>query len=75
MDKGLTVPKWMLIVWQKIPQMKCPRTYLPNVSAQDQNIWISKKKSLLGVRNPWFPPLHNGVDSILEGIFYFHSST
>ena len=21
MDKGLTVPKWMLIVWKKIPQM------------------------------------------------------
>ena len=20
-DKGLTVPKWVLIVWQKIPQM------------------------------------------------------
>ena len=21
MDKGLTVPKWVMIVWQKIPQM------------------------------------------------------
>jgi hypothetical protein len=21
MDKGLTVPKWVLIVWPKIPQM------------------------------------------------------
>jgi hypothetical protein len=28
MDKGLTVPKWMLIVWPKIPQMP------QNLSAQ-----------------------------------------
>ena len=28
MDKGLTVPKWVLMVWQKIPQMP------QNVSAQ-----------------------------------------
>ena len=28
MDKGLTVPKWVLIVWPKIPQM------LQNLSAQ-----------------------------------------
>ena len=27
-DKGLTAPKWMLIVWSKIPQM------LQNLSAQ-----------------------------------------
>ena len=28
MDKGLTVPKWVLIVWPKIPQMP------QNLSAQ-----------------------------------------
>ena len=28
MDKGLTVPKWVLIVWLKIPQMS------QNLSAQ-----------------------------------------
>ena len=40
MDKGLTVQKWMLIVWPKIPQM--PK----NLSAQAQKVWISMKKRL-----------------------------
>ena len=44
MDKGLTVPKWLLIVWPKI-YPKCPSIYLPNLSAQAQ-------KALLGVRGP-----------------------
>ena len=35
MDKGPTVPKWVLIVWPKVPQM-C-RIYLPNLSSQSQN--------------------------------------
>ena len=38
MDKGLIVPKWVLIVWQKIPQMPhnlsaqfvCPRPKVLN---------------------------------------------
>ena len=40
MDKGLTVPKWVLIVWQEIPQMP------QNLSAQAQKFWISRKKKL-----------------------------
>jgi hypothetical protein len=47
MDKGLTVPKWVLIVWPKIPQM--PQIYLPNLSAQAQNFGISMKKSFRGL--------------------------
>ena len=39
MNKGLTVPKWVLTVWPKIPQM--PQNYLPNLSAQSQKFWIS----------------------------------
>ena len=35
MDKGLTVPKWVLIVRPKIPQS--PRFYLPNF------FWASPK--------------------------------
>jgi hypothetical protein len=35
MDKGLTLPKWVLIVWQKIPQMP------QNLSAQF--VWPSPK--------------------------------
>ena len=35
MDKGLTVPKWVLIVWPKIPQMP------QNLSAQF--VWPSPK--------------------------------
>ena len=50
MDKGLTVPKWVLVNCQKIPQ--CPKLYLPNLSAQAQKFGISmKKKASLGVRS------------------------
>ena len=41
MDKGLTVAKWVLIVWPKIPQM-------PHLSAQAQKFWISMKKGFIG---------------------------
>ena len=44
MDKGLTVPKWVLIVWLKILQM--PKNLFPNLSAQAQKFWISMKKRL-----------------------------
>ena len=37
MDKGLTVPKWVLKVRPKMPQ---------NLSAQAQKLWISMKKRL-----------------------------
>ena len=46
MDKGLTVPKWVLIVQMKNP--KCPRIYLPNLSAQAQKFWILMKKGFIG---------------------------
>ena len=42
MDKGLTVPKWVLIVWPKIPPIP------QNLSAQVQNFWISMKKGFIG---------------------------
>ena len=41
MDKGPTVPKWVLIVQPKIPQMPM------NLSAQAQKFWISMKKGFL----------------------------
>ena len=44
-DKGLTVPKWLLIVLPKIPQMP------QNLSAQAQKFWLSMKKSFIG--RPW----------------------
>ena len=40
MDKGITVPKWVLIVWPKIPQMP------QHLSAQAQKFWVSMKKGL-----------------------------
>ena len=40
MDKVLAVPKWVLIIWWKIPQM--PQN-LP-----DQKFWISMKKDFIG---------------------------
>ena len=45
MDKGLTVPKWVLINWPNIPQ-------IIKHSAQDQKFGISIKKASLGVRSP-----------------------
>ena len=44
MDKGLTVPKWVLINQPKIPQI-----YLPKLSAQAQKFGILMKK---GFRSP-----------------------
>ena len=44
MDKGLTVSKWMLINWPKIT--KCPKIYLPKLSAQARKFGISMKKEL-----------------------------
>ena len=43
MDKGLTVPKWVLINQPKIPQMP---------KAQVQKFGISMKKASWGVRSP-----------------------
>ena len=45
MDMGLTVTKWVLIVWLKIHQMP------QNLSAQAQKFWLSMKKSFIG--RPW----------------------
>ena len=42
MDKGLTAPKWMLIIWLKIPQIS------QNLSAQAQKFGISMKKGFNG---------------------------
>ena len=42
MDKGVTVPKWVLIVLPKIPPK--PQT----LSAQTQKFWISMKKGFIG---------------------------
>ena len=45
MDKGLAVPKWVLIVWPKIPQMP------PKISPQKFRIF--ERKLSLGVRSPY----------------------
>ena len=46
MDKGLTVPKWVLINWQKITQMR------KNLSAQifypSPKFWVFDEKRLIG---------------------------
>ena len=50
MGKGLTVPKWVLINWPKIPQMPQNFRYLPKLSAQAQKlIWdFDEKKGFNG---------------------------
>ena len=42
MDKGLNVPKWVLMNWPKIPQMP------QNLSAQAQNFVTLMKKGFIG---------------------------
>ena len=45
MDKELTVPKWVLINWLKIPQ--CPEIHRPVLSAQlNQKFWDFDEKRL-----------------------------
>ena len=52
MDKGLTVLKWVLIVWPKILQM--PQKILAQfVCPSPKSLEFSKKKLSLGVRSPW----------------------
>ena len=69
MDKGLTVPKWLLIVWPKIPG-KCPKICMPNLSAQAQKFGISLKKASLGVRSPCLQDSFDAVCQIQQWYFY-----
>ena len=46
MDKGLTVPKWVLINQPKIPQML--QNYLLKLSVQAQKFGILMKKGFIG---------------------------
>ena len=66
MDKGLTVPKWVLIVQPKIPQM--PPKFRSNLSAQAQEFGIFKKRLSLAVRSPWVED--NNYVHILKCVTY-----
>jgi hypothetical protein len=53
MDKGLTVSKWVLINWTKMPQM--PQYLSAQIVCRSLNILdFNEKKASLGVRSPWF---------------------
>ena len=45
-DKGLTVPKWVLTNQLKMPKM--PKIYLPELSPQAQKFKISMEKGFIG---------------------------
>jgi hypothetical protein len=45
MDKGLTVPKWVLINWPKMSRM--PEIHLHKLSAQAQDVEILMKKDFI----------------------------
>ena len=52
MDKGLTVPTWVLIVQPKIPQM--PHNLTAKFVCLNPKVWdINKKKASLGLGSPW----------------------
>ena len=48
MDKGLTVPKWVLINWSKIPQNLSAQIVCPSPQLWD----FDEKKASLGVHSP-----------------------
>ena len=51
MDKGLAVPKWVLMVWLKIPQM--PQNLFAQIAYPNENILdFNEKKASLGVCSP-----------------------
>ena len=51
MDKGLAVPKWVLIVQPKIPQM--PQKLSAQFVCISPKVWdFNEKKASLGVRSP-----------------------
>ena len=62
MDQGLTVPKWVLIVWPKIPKMPqnlsaqvfCPSTKVPDFNEKRLH-WESV---VHGCANSWRHTLH-----------------
>jgi hypothetical protein len=56
MDKGLTVPKWVLIVWPKIPT-NAPKCICPICLASPKVLDFNEKKASLGV--PSLCALHN----------------
>ena len=45
MDNGITVQKWVLIVWSKIPEM--PSKFLAQFVCPSQKAWDFRKKSSL----------------------------
>ena len=51
MDKGITVLKWVLINWPKIPQM--PQNYLPKFSAKTQKYFNEKRLHWASVVRGW----------------------
>ena len=46
MDKGLTVPKWVLINWPKIPQM--PQNLSAQIVCPSPKVWDFDKKGFIG---------------------------
>ena len=52
-DKELTVPKWVPIVWPKIPP-NVPEFICPICLPKPKSSGISWKKASLGVRSPWY---------------------
>ena len=59
MDKGLTIPNWMLINWMKIPEM--PQNCLPKL--KKLGFWW--KKASLSVRSTWLSNMKKTRGSFL----------
>ena len=46
MDKGLTVPKWVLINWPEIPQM--PKILSAQIVCPSPKVWDFDEKGIIG---------------------------
>ena len=65
MDKGLTVPKWVLIVWPEIPQM--PQNLSAQIVCLSPKVWDFDEK-----RFHWASLVRAfGKNLILQSIFTF----
>ena len=73
MDKGLTVPKWVLIVQPKILQM--PQNLSAQFVCPSPKVWyFDEEKASLGVRSPWslctmYIGVHTYIAYLLKALF------
>ena len=62
MDKGLTVPKWVLINWPKISQM--PQNLFAQIVCPSPKVWDFDEKRAAEKRLHWASVVHATVHTV-----------